>query len=91
MHVQEHGSITYNGSTFKDFVAEQTATFAPQSDLHLPEVTVRETFDFGARVQGIGSRGGKPSQCNIRVYIVACRWHRTAGRCTGSDVSVCCT
>lgn len=55
---QLHGSITYNGKRFQDFVPEQTATFVNQSDLHLPEVTVRETFDFGARVQGIGFRQG---------------------------------
>lgn len=56
--VQKSGSITYNGSAFSQFVPEQTATYVHQSDLHLPEITVRETFDFGARVQGAGHRGG---------------------------------
>ena len=65
---QVTGSITYNGRDFSHFVPEQTATFVNQSDLHLPEMTVRETLDHGARMQGIGFRGGTPrsaldSQC----------------------------
>ncbi|KAK9797350.1 hypothetical protein WJX73_000657 [Symbiochloris irregularis] len=55
--MKKTGSVTYNGQTFKQFVPEQTATYVHQTDLHLAEMTVRETFDFGARVQGAGFRG----------------------------------
>ncbi len=30
-----------------------------QNDLHQPELTVRETFNFAARVQGVGHKAGK--------------------------------
>lgn len=36
-----------------------------QVDLHIPELTVRETFDFAARVQGSGIKAGKSSQPNL--------------------------
>jgi ABC-type multidrug transport system ATPase subunit len=29
-----------------------------QEDNHLPELTVRETFDFSGRCQGVGTRPG---------------------------------
>lgn len=32
-----------------------------QVDLHIPELTVRETFDFAARVQGTGLKAGVPN------------------------------
>lgn len=32
-----------------------------QVDLHVPELTVRETFDFAARVQGTGLKAGVPA------------------------------
>ena len=69
---QVHGSVTYNGQPFNSFVVEQTASFVHQSDLHLPEVTVRETLDFGARVQGIGFRGGA-LHVGIKTWSCACR------------------
>ena len=30
-----------------------------QNDLHLGELTVRETFDFAARCQGVGHKAGE--------------------------------
>ncbi|XP_047051186.1 ABC transporter G family member 41-like [Lolium rigidum] len=50
------GEIEYNGVKLQDFVPEKTAAYIGQYDLHVPEMTVRETLDFSARFQGVGSR-----------------------------------
>ncbi|KAJ1264617.1 hypothetical protein BS78_08G013200 [Paspalum vaginatum] len=50
------GEIHYNGVKLSDFVPEKTAAYIDQYDLHVPEMTVRETIDFSARFQGVGSR-----------------------------------
>ncbi|XP_052486364.1 pleiotropic drug resistance protein 1 isoform X1 [Gossypium raimondii] len=50
------GSVTYNGHTMKEFVPQRTAAYISQHDLHLGEVTVRETLAFSARCQGVGTR-----------------------------------
>ena len=55
---QVTGSVTYNGYGFHEFVPERTAGYVDQQDTHLAELTVRETFDFGARCQGAGSKPG---------------------------------
>ena len=42
-----------------------------QVDLHIAELTVRETFDFAARVQGTGLKAGdlpSPSLNRIKYY-----------------------
>ncbi|KAF5726223.1 pleiotropic drug resistance protein 1-like isoform X2 [Tripterygium wilfordii] len=52
------GSVTYNGHGMKDFVPQRSAAYISQYDLHIPELTVRETLNFSARCQGIGSRYG---------------------------------
>jgi ABC-type multidrug transport system fused ATPase/permease subunit len=52
------GEIEYNGVDLKDFVPEKTAAYIDQYDLHVPEMTVRETIDFSARFQGVGNRAG---------------------------------
>ena len=52
------GEIEYNGVKLQDFVPEKTAAYIGQYDLHVPEMTVRETLDFSARFQGVGSRAG---------------------------------
>lgn len=57
--LQIKGSITYNGHTFDDFIPERTASYIDQTDTHLAELTVRETFDFAARCQGTGHKGGR--------------------------------
>ncbi|KAL3160198.1 hypothetical protein ABBQ32_010959 [Trebouxia sp. C0010 RCD-2024] len=48
------GDITYNGKGFDSFRAVHTAAYVDQNDLHQPELTVRETFNFAARCQGTG-------------------------------------
>ncbi|XP_044946360.1 ABC transporter G family member 41-like isoform X2 [Hordeum vulgare subsp. vulgare] len=50
------GEIEYNGVKLQDFVPEKTAAYIGQYDLHVSEMTVRETLDFSARFQGVGSR-----------------------------------
>eukprot|EP00850_Spirogloea_muscicola_P018226 SM000165S02187 [mRNA] locus=s165:830:10558:+ [translate_table: standard] len=50
------GSITYNGHTLNEFMPSRTASYVSQDDLHIGEMTVRETLDFSARVQGVGHR-----------------------------------
>ncbi|KAJ1273641.1 hypothetical protein BS78_05G000200 [Paspalum vaginatum] len=50
------GRVDYNGVPLNDFVPEKTAAYIDQYDLHVPEMTVRETIDFAARFHGVGSR-----------------------------------
>ncbi|KAJ4843034.1 transcription factor [Turnera subulata] len=48
------GDVTYNGHTMKEFVPQRTAAYISQYDLHLAQMTVRETLAFSARCQGVG-------------------------------------
>ncbi|XP_072974963.1 ABC transporter G family member 41-like isoform X2 [Typha angustifolia] len=50
------GEVQYNGFRLDEFVPEKTSAYISQYDLHIPEMTVRETLDFSARFQGVGSR-----------------------------------
>ncbi|XP_068637695.1 ABC transporter G family member 42-like [Aristolochia californica] len=50
------GEITYNGHRLNEFVPQKTAAYISQNDVHIGEMTVKETFDFSARCQGVGSR-----------------------------------
>uniref|UniRef100_A0A2N9HR76 ABC transporter domain-containing protein n=1 Tax=Fagus sylvatica TaxID=28930 RepID=A0A2N9HR76_FAGSY len=50
------GSVTYNGHGMNEFVPQRTAAYISQYDLHIGEMTVRETLGFSARCQGVGSR-----------------------------------
>ncbi|XP_028552981.1 pleiotropic drug resistance protein 3-like [Dendrobium catenatum] len=52
------GEITYNGSKLDEMNPEKTSAYISQYDLHIPQMTVRETLDFSARCQGIGDRAG---------------------------------
>ena len=55
---QIQGSITYNGHTMNEFVPQRTTSYISQHDVHLGEMTVRETLAFSARCQGAGTRYG---------------------------------
>lgn len=55
------GEISYNGLRLEEFVPQKTSAYVSQYDLHIPEMTVRETLDFSACCQGVGSRAGKNS------------------------------
>ncbi|XVE63469.1 hypothetical protein DITRI_Ditri07aG0023000 [Diplodiscus trichospermus] len=50
------GEVSYNGYKLEAFVPQKTSAYISQHDLHIPEMTVRETLDFSARCQGLGSR-----------------------------------
>ena len=56
--MQVTGDITYNGKGFDQFRAVHTASYVDQNDLHQPLLTVKETLDFAARVQGVGHKVG---------------------------------
>ncbi|KAL5849942.1 hypothetical protein ACOSQ4_007955 [Xanthoceras sorbifolium] len=50
------GEISYNGYRLDEFVPKKTSAYISQYDLHIPEMTVRETIDYSACCQGVGSR-----------------------------------
>ena len=56
--LQVNGDILYNGTALTEFLPQRTAVYVEQEDQHLPELTVRETFDFAARCQGVGGKAG---------------------------------
>ncbi len=56
--LQIDGKVTYNGHELSEFLPERTAVYVEQEDQHMPELTVRETFDFSACCQGVGSNAG---------------------------------
>lgn len=43
----------------EDFVPQRTSAYVSQHDLHIGEMTVRETLAFAARCQGVGPRFGQ--------------------------------
>lgn len=48
----------------EDFVPQRLSAYISQTDLHIGEMTVRETLAFSARCQGIGTRYGKLTSLN---------------------------
>ncbi|KAJ9568576.1 hypothetical protein OSB04_004542 [Centaurea solstitialis] len=50
------GEITYNGHKLNEFIPRRTSAYISQNDVHVGEMTVKETLDFSARCQGVGSR-----------------------------------
>ncbi|KAG4932201.1 hypothetical protein JHK87_046203 [Glycine soja] len=53
------GEISYNGHMLEEFIPQKSSAYVSQYDLHIPEMTVRETLDFSARCQGVGSRSSR--------------------------------
>ncbi|XP_052210664.1 pleiotropic drug resistance protein 1-like [Diospyros lotus] len=49
------GRVTYNGHGMNEFVPQRTSAYISQYDLHIGELTVRETLAFSARCQGVGA------------------------------------
>ncbi|KAL8547629.1 hypothetical protein ACS0TY_007090 [Phlomoides rotata] len=49
------GKVEYNGHAMDEFIAQRTSAYIGQEDLHLGELTVRETLAFSARCQGVGT------------------------------------
>lgn len=63
------GDISYNGYGFDEFIPQKTSAYVSQYDLHIAEMTVRETLDFAACCHGIGNRAGTcPSLLNIMIF-----------------------
>jgi ABC-type sugar transport system ATPase subunit len=60
------GKVTYNGHRMNEFVPQRTAAYISQHDLHIGEMTVRETLAFSARCQGVGTRYGM--QLNVGFF-----------------------
>ncbi|KAJ8616200.1 hypothetical protein MRB53_035572 [Persea americana] len=54
--LQVEGDIRYNGFGLDEFVPQKTSVYVNQYGLHIPEMTVRETLEFSAHCQGVGSR-----------------------------------
>ncbi|KAG4399275.1 hypothetical protein GLYMA_08G201300v4 [Glycine max] len=50
------GEITYNGHKLNEFEPRKTSAYISQNDVHVGEMTVKETLDFSARCQGVGTR-----------------------------------
>ncbi|EEF35084.1 ATP-binding cassette transporter, putative [Ricinus communis] len=50
------GNVTYNGHGMNEFIPQSTAAYISQHDLHIGEMTVRETLSFSVRCQGVGTR-----------------------------------
>ncbi|MQM00815.1 hypothetical protein Taro_033553 [Colocasia esculenta] len=50
------GNVTYNGHGMHEFVPQRTSAYISQHDVHIGEMTVRETLAFSARCQGVGTR-----------------------------------
>lgn len=55
---QVKGEVTYNGHRLDEFVPQKTSAYISQNDVHIGSMTVKETLDFSARCQGVGSRFG---------------------------------
>ncbi|KAK9666048.1 hypothetical protein RND81_14G156100 [Saponaria officinalis] len=50
------GEVSYNGHRLNEFVPQKTSAYISQNDVHIGSMTVKETLDFSARCQGVGSR-----------------------------------
>ncbi|XP_050286374.1 pleiotropic drug resistance protein 1-like [Quercus robur] len=50
------GRVTYNGHNMHEFIPQRTTAYISQHDIHIAEMTVRETFAFSGRCQGVGWR-----------------------------------
>ncbi|CAF1813106.1 unnamed protein product [Brassica napus] len=57
-NLKRSGEISYSGHQLNEFVPQKTSAYISQQDLHIAEMTVRETIDFSARCQGVASRTG---------------------------------
>lgn len=66
---QTSGRVTYNGHGLNEFVPQRTAAYISQHDLHIGEMTVRETLAFSARCQGVGSRYGPFLNSSLMILI----------------------
>ncbi|KAH0658432.1 hypothetical protein KY289_027180 [Solanum tuberosum] len=54
---RDHKSVTYNGHGMDEFVPQRASAYISQNDLHIGELTVRETLAFSAKCQGNWTAG----------------------------------
>ncbi|KAF7126903.1 hypothetical protein RHSIM_Rhsim11G0102000 [Rhododendron simsii] len=57
------GEVSYNGQQLEEIIPQKTSAYISQNDLHIPKMTVRETLDFSARCQGVGTRSELFNNC----------------------------
>ena len=50
--------VTYNGTNSMNLCPKRPLHVLSQNDAHVAEMTIKETLDFSARCQGVGSRYG---------------------------------
>ncbi|WCJ40953.1 ABC transporter G family member 36 [Euphorbia peplus] len=50
------GEVKYNGLRLDEFEARKTSAYVSQNDVHLGELTVKETLDYSAKFQGVGHK-----------------------------------
>lgn len=67
--LQKRGSITYNGHEQNEFVIQRASAYTSQTDNHIADLTVRETFDFANRCQGSNDAGIYISFLMYNVYL----------------------
>lgn len=60
--------MTFNGHKHSEFVPQKTAAYVGQNDLHVGQLTVRETLDFSANVQGVGPLYGTTLFLHARFF-----------------------
>nr|XP_017241649.1 PREDICTED: pleiotropic drug resistance protein 3-like [Daucus carota subsp. sativus] len=72
------GIISYNGCRLEELVPQKSSAYTNQYDLHIPDMTVRETLDFSACCQGIGNRA--------ELMIEVLRREKEAGIIPDSDI-----
>ncbi|KAG6540832.1 hypothetical protein Mapa_017810 [Marchantia paleacea] len=65
-YMQKTGEVTYNGCNVSEFVPQRTSAYISQVDNHIGELTVRETLDFAAQVQGVGYKYGMMAELGRR-------------------------
>jgi hypothetical protein len=53
LELQFSGRVTYNGHGMEEFVPQRTSAYISQHDLHIGEMTVRETLAFRRDVKGL--------------------------------------
>lgn len=53
------GRVSYNGHGMDEFVPQRSSAYISQNDVHIGQMTVRETLAFSARCQGTGARYGR--------------------------------
>lgn len=66
---QVAGEVSYNGQQLEEIIPQKTSAYISQNDLHIPKLTVRETLDFSARCQGVGSRSGRHALSKQRIVV----------------------